>query len=79
VLVRPSISPFLTISPFFYLLTIYYSFYTTPLCRDQIEDVEIRTQQALAVYNQSDKPNLTKLAREFGITRNRLRSRVAGH
>lgn len=46
---------------------------------DQIEDVEIRTQQALAAYNQSDKPNLTKLAREFGITRNRLRSRVAGH
>jgi hypothetical protein len=29
---------------------------------DQIEDVEIRTQQALTAYNQSDKPNLAKLA-----------------
>lgn len=46
---------------------------------DQIEDVEIRTQRALTAYNQSDKPNLAKLAREFGITRGRLRSRVAGH
>jgi hypothetical protein len=41
---------------------------------DQIENIEIRTQQALTAYNQSDKPNLAKLAREFEIPRGRLRS-----
>ncbi|KAJ5244811.1 hypothetical protein N7489_004907 [Penicillium chrysogenum] len=46
---------------------------------DQKENIETRTQQAIAAYNQSDKPNLAKLAREFAIPRSRLRSRVAGH
>jgi hypothetical protein len=30
----------------------------------QMENIETRTQQAAAAYNQSDKPNLAKLARE---------------
>ena len=45
---------------------------------DQKENVEIRTMQAVAAYDQMDKPNLSKLAREFEIPYSRLRGRIHG-
>lgn len=42
------------------------------------ENIEDRIQEAVKAYHASTKPNLTQLARDYGISRGRLRGRVMG-
>lgn len=45
---------------------------------NSIENIEDRIQEAIKLYHQSTKPNVAKLARDFGISRDRLRGRIHG-
>lgn len=43
-----------------------------------IKNLEIQTLKAVEAYFQNDKPNIAKLAHEFGVPYSRLRGRIHG-
>lgn len=42
------------------------------------EDIESRFYKACEIAKQQEKPNISALAREFGVSSHRLRGRLAG-